>query len=169
MANVMPTALSRERAEQAHTLRALGFSWNEIANQLGYRSHGAAQTAVKRHRQRNPPPTADEAMSDIIERRRVAVRALTRSLARAQAAGDASAVASLSRAITAADAETSKLLGLYAPDRVDVTVGRSAAELRAATRDATLAALEARQAASGGIPVAVHTAEPEPLDVEVEP
>ncbi|MDF0532529.1 hypothetical protein P0W64_15070 [Tsukamurella sp. 8F] len=89
-------------------------------------------------------------------------------MARAQAAGDAAAVASLSRAITAADAETSKLHGLYSPERMDITVGRSAAELRAATRDAQLRALEVRQQVSGGIPVAASGTEPAPLDVEVE-
>ncbi|WP_139184202.1 hypothetical protein [Tsukamurella pulmonis] len=159
----MPLALSRERAEEAHTLRVHGYSWREIAGALGFKSVGAAQQAVASHRKRNPPPSREDTLADILERRRVTLQRLLRQLAVAETDGDSAAVAALSKTITAADAETSKIFGLYASEKVDVTIGRSPVEAIATARDAALAALEARRATTP----AVSSVEPEPIDAEV--
>ncbi len=163
MPQVMPLAKSRERAEEAHTLRVLGFSWREIAGALGYTSVGGAQQAVASHRKRNPPPSAKDTLAEILERRRLTNQRVLRQLAVAEAAGDSAAVASLARTVNTSDSELAKLLGLNAAERVDVTVGRSPAELLAQGREAQLAALAER---GGGAALPAAPA-PEPIDAEV--
>jgi hypothetical protein len=46
---------ARHRAEQAERMAATGATWQEIADQLGYRSRQAASQAVKRLGNRTPP------------------------------------------------------------------------------------------------------------------
>lgn len=117
MPQTMPLRVSRERAEQASVLRSCGFSWSEIAKALGFTSVGGAQQAVASHRARNPLPTAEDTLTEILDRRRVTTSAGLQQLAQAAAAGDATAVAGLIRALTAADSETAKLYGLHAPEK----------------------------------------------------
>lgn len=119
---VMPLRESRERAEKAHVLRAVGFSWNEIATHLGYRSHGAAQTAVKRHRQRNPLPDAEETLTNVMALRTKRTIDGESLLEAAKASGDLSGWAGIHRALTAQDIDTLKLHGLHAPERHLVAV-----------------------------------------------
>ena len=52
MAPTMSRYASRERAAEAFQLRASRHSWREVCDCLGYRSIGAAQTAVNRHVER---------------------------------------------------------------------------------------------------------------------
>jgi hypothetical protein len=62
---------SRARAERAFQLRAIGRSWRQVANELGYRSIGAAQGAVKRHERRDGPEPVETARRSLIESARI--------------------------------------------------------------------------------------------------
>ncbi len=122
MAPVMPTRLSRERAEKAHVLRACGLSWNEIARKLDYKSHGAVQRAVERHRARNPVPDAEETLTNILALRARRTHNGETLLARAAASGDVTGWASLHRTLTTQDVDTLKLYGLHSPEKHLVAV-----------------------------------------------
>lgn len=145
MAPRMSTYASRERAAEAFQLRASRFSWREVADRLGYRSIGAAQSAVNRHVERlrrEPTATSIEAHKFGIETR---TRALTQRFAAAYKAGDDDTLVTLNREIVRNEAELAKLGGLYEPERVDVNVTTDPAALIAQTRDRLLAVLAERE------------------------
>lgn len=111
----MPTYASRERAAEAFQLRASRYSWREVADRLGYRSIGAAQTAVNRHVERlrrEPTATSIEAHKFAIETR---TRAMSARFTQAFKAGDDDTLVTLNREIARNEAELAKLAGLYAP------------------------------------------------------
>lgn len=154
MAPKMSTYASRERAAQAFQLRASRLSWREIADRLGYRSVGAAQSAVSRHvdrERREAAPTTIEAHKQAMETR---TRALTQRFVEAFKAKDDDTLVTLNREIARNEVELAKLGGLYEPARVDVTVTADPSALIAQTRDRLLAVLAEREqhqpAAIGG-------------------
>lgn len=122
---------SRERAEQAFQLRASRHSWREVCEALGYKSIGAAQTAVNRHvarTRRDATETSIEAHKFGIETR---TRAMSQRFVAAFKAGDDDTMVTLNREIRQNEAELAKLGGMYAPERaeVDVTVTQTPAAI----------------------------------------
>ncbi|ORV98451.1 hypothetical protein AWC13_13445 [Mycobacterium kubicae] len=137
---------SRERAAEAFALRAQRLSWREVCDRLGYRSVGAAQTAVARHVERN---RRNEATATTIEAHKYAIetrtRAMTQRFVAAYRAGDDDTLVMLNREITRNEVELAKIGGLYEPERVDVTVTADPSALIAQTRERLLAVLAERE------------------------
>lgn len=122
MAPTMSMYDSRERAEEAFNLRASRHSWREVCNQLGYRSVGAAQSAVNRHVQRvrrTPTTTKIETHKAGIE---IRTRALTQRFVIAFRDGDDNTLASLNREIRANEVELAKIDGMYEPEQIQVNI-----------------------------------------------
>jgi hypothetical protein len=141
----MSTYASRERAAEAFQLRACRYSWREVADRLGYRSVGAAQSAVNRHVERlrrEPTATSVEAHKFAIETR---TRALSQRFAAAYRGGDDDTLVTLNREIARNEAELAKLAGLYAPEQIDVKVSASPQEIIADTERRLLALAAERQ------------------------
>lgn len=145
MAPRMSTYASRERAAEAFALRASRHSWKEVADRLGYRSIGAAQSAVNRHVERlrrEPTPTSIESHKFAIETR---TRAMTQRFVAAYKSGDDDTLVTLNREIARNEIELAKLGGLYEPERVDVTVTADPSALVDQTRDRLLSVLAERE------------------------
>jgi hypothetical protein len=143
MAPVMSRYASRERAAEAFQLRASRYSWREVAERLGYRSIGVAQTAVNRHVERlrrEPTSTAVEAHKFAIETR---TRALSQRFAAAFRNGDDDTLVTLNREIVRNEAELAKLGGLYEPETLNVNVSQTPAAIIAEARERLLAVVDA--------------------------
>ncbi|OQZ88814.1 hypothetical protein BST11_21055 [Mycobacterium alsense] len=139
----MPRYASRERAAEAFQLRASRHSWREVCDRLGYRSVGAAQSAVNRHVERlrrEPKTTSFEAHKFAIQTR---TRALTQRFTAAYRAGDDDTLVTLNREIIRNEAELAKLDGLYEPETVNINVTQTPAAIIADTRERLLAAVDA--------------------------
>jgi AraC-like DNA-binding protein len=109
---------ARHRAEQAERMAATGATWQEIADQLGYRSRQAASQAVKRLGNRTPPETVEQARAKHDNALRLLQRSdFTRYLTALQA-GDDNMALQYSKEIRSTVAERAKILGcLRAPAR----------------------------------------------------
>lgn len=131
MAPVASHYVSRRRAEDALELRALAYSWQEIADRLGYRSRSAAHTAVSRLLASTRRPTVAESRAESAEQLRVMRRRLFDHLAVADRDGDADTATKVAREIRANLDSAAKLDGLNAPQRTEVavTVTRSPGEI----------------------------------------
>jgi hypothetical protein len=131
MPPVMCRQDSRARAEQAFSLRATGATWQQIAEVLGFKSRGAAQTAVARHLDRTPADTPDTARRRSLESLRIIQATLFGRLAEATQRGDTDDMVALSRELRNTTAEVAKLVGAYAPAAVavDVNVRQSASAI----------------------------------------
>lgn len=166
MAPVMPLQDSRARAERAFQLRAIGRSWRQIANELDYRSTGAVVNAVNRHMAREAAESADTSRRSLVESARLTQSVLFDRFAAAVARQDDQTVAVLNRELARNRDQLAKLLGAYAPERseVDVTVGRSPAELLAESKAQTLAALAERRGNAGALPVATNVIDAEVIE-----
>lgn len=143
MAPRMSTYASRERAAEAFQLRASRFSWREVCDRLGYRSIGAAQSAVNRHVERlrrEPTTTSIEAHKFAIETR---TRALSQRFAAAYKVGDDDTLVTLNREIVRNEAELAKLGGFYEPETVNVNVTQTPAAIIAEARERLLAVVDA--------------------------
>lgn len=139
----MPRYASRERAAEAFQLRASRHSWREVCDALGYRSIGAAQTAVNRHVERlrrEPKATSFEAHKFAIQTR---TRALTQRFTAAYRAGDDETLITLNREIIRNEAELAKLDGLYEPETVNVNMTQTPAAIIADTRERLRAVVDA--------------------------
>jgi len=122
MAPKMSAFASHQRAAEAFNLRASRYSWREVADRLGYRSIGAAQSAVSRHVarvRRESTETTVESHKAAIETR---TRALSQRFVTAFTAGDDDTLVTLNREIARNEAELAKLGGMYVPERSEVTV-----------------------------------------------
>lgn len=117
---------SRARAEEAFRLRAVGRTWSEISQSLGYRSRGAAQLAVRRHLERNAPESPEAARRSASEGLRITKSVLFATLADARRSGDSQAVVSTAKAIADMIEKDARLNGLHAPGRTEVDVSVSA-------------------------------------------
>lgn len=143
MAPKMSMHASRERAAEAFQLRASRYSWREICDRLGYRSIGAAQTAVNRHVERlrrEPTTTSVEAHKLAIETR---TRAMTARFTQAFTAGDDDTLISLNREIARNEAELAKLAGMYAPEQLNVNVTQTSTQIIADARQRLLSVVDA--------------------------
>lgn len=125
---------SRERAAEAFQLRGQRLSWREVCDRLGFRSVGAAQSAVAAHvarERREPTATSIEAHKFGVETR---TRALTQRFVAAYRVGDDDTLVSLNREIRSNEVELAKLGGFYAPDKLDITVSQTEAQIIAEAR-----------------------------------
>lgn len=113
---------SRARAERAFQLRAIGWSWNQIAEHLEYRSHGAAQTAVQRYERRTKGETPDSSRRALIESARVTTRVLFDRFAAAAEREDDKTLALLNGELARNRDQLAKLTGAYAPERAEIDV-----------------------------------------------
>ncbi|CAN3128605.1 hypothetical protein ACNUDN_02381 [Mycobacterium sp. smrl_JER01] len=122
MAPKMSAFASQQRAAEAFNLRASRYSWREVAERLGYRSIGAAQSAVSRHVarvRRESTETTVESHKAAIETR---TRALSQRFVMAFKAGDDDTMVTLNREIARNEGELAKLGGMYMPERSEMTV-----------------------------------------------
>ncbi|CAN5303534.1 hypothetical protein BH11ACT6_BH11ACT6_53420 [soil metagenome] len=137
---------SRARDEQAASFRGCGYSWQAIADHLGYRSRQAAQIAVARHydRNRDSPTLSRRSLSEGL---RLVKTTLFETLADAKQRGDVAAVSSMSREILRVSKELASLDGLHAPQQVDVQVThhRSSVEVIAELQAELLASINRGQ------------------------
>lgn len=136
---------SRARAERAFQLRALGWSWQRIADSLDYRSHGAAQTAVKRHEQRVGSEPPETSRRSLIESARITTTVLFDRFAAAADRGDDKTIALLNGELCRNRDQLAKLTGAYMPERseVDLNVRQSPAQIIAEAQTRLLAVLDA--------------------------
>ena len=106
-------------------MAATGATWQEIADQLGYRSRQAASQAVKRLGNRTPPETVEQARAKHDNALRLLQRSnFTRYLTALQA-GDDNMALQYSKEIRSTVAERAKIVGAYAPQRAEVDVNVS--------------------------------------------
>lgn len=142
----MPHRDSRDRAAQAFRLRSLGYTWKAVADHLGYRSAGAAQTAVNRHLDRTPAETPEAARRSATERLQITSTILAERLFDARERGDDDRLVAVSRELRNTTAELAKLNGLNVPvaQQVDVTVHQDATAI-IDRMESELLALSARQ------------------------
>ncbi|KZF06504.1 hypothetical protein A2J03_24420 [Rhodococcus sp. EPR-157] len=144
----MPLRDSRARAERVFVRRAIeGLSWSAIRDAEGFESVGAAQMAYRRYLKRNPVPDGNTAMAEIIARKRVTTSQALQAMAEARAAGDHDAFAKLAAVVGREDGELTKMFGLNAPQRAEVSVRVTAEDTRARL---LAMATERDQAALGG-------------------
>lgn len=147
---------ARARAERAHQLRAIGRTWAEISEALGYKSRGAAQLAVQRLLERTAPEAPEALRRQEAEELRIRRAVLHERFHDARKRGDDDVLASLNRELDRVSTRWSRLHGLDAPERqqVDVNVNQSPAEIIDRMRTELLAVAAQRQpqhALSSGI------------------
>lgn len=141
---------SRARAERASVLRSIGRSWREVANELGYRSIGAAQRAVERHERRNGPEPVETSRRSLITSARITHSILFDRFAAAIAREDDETAAMLNRELVRNRDQLARLQGAYAPERAEVSVHVTAED----TRQRLLAVASERDRASRSLPLA---------------
>lgn len=156
MAPVMSRSASRARAAEAYTLHLDGYSWAEIATELGFRSRQGAQTAVNRHLAETTPDPSHIARRKWLDGKRRLRARVSRQLSAAEAANDSQAVAQLSAAIDRVDDQLAKAAGYYAPQNVSVSVDTAPALATAEWLRQVSAAAAA--VSSGGQPAALASA-----------
>lgn len=124
-----------------------GATWQEIADQLGYRSRQAAQQAVKRLTDRTPPETVEQARAKHDGALRLLQRGNYTRYLQALKAGDDDTALRYSKELRPIIAERAELAGAYAPERaeLDVNVTADPSALIAQTRDRLLAVLAERE------------------------
>lgn len=110
---------SRRRAERAHRLRALGRTWAEIADSEGFRSRGAARTAVQRYLDSEPGESVDEVRRSASETLRITRSVLLGRFADASRRGDDTLV-KLSREVHRNLSQWAQLTGANSPERHEV-------------------------------------------------
>jgi hypothetical protein len=101
---------AQQRAEQAERMAATGATWQEIADQLGYRSRQAASQAVKRLGNRNPPETVEQARAKHDNTLRLLQRSSFTRYLNALQAGDDNVALQYAKEIRSAVAEGAKLV-----------------------------------------------------------
>src|SRR4051812_11673973 len=143
--HVMSLHASRARAERAFQLRAIGWSWHQIKDELGYGSHGAVQLAVRRHEQRTNPESVDTSRRSLVESARITTRVLFDRFAAAVDRGDDHTAALLNREIRGNRDQLARLTGAYMPERaeVDVTVRQTPSEIIREAQERLLAVVDA--------------------------
>lgn len=156
MAPVMRHRDSRARAEQAYTMHLDGYSWQDIADALGFRGRSGAQTAVTRHLAETTPDPANIARRKWVDGKRRLRARLCRQLSVAEEASDSQAVAQLSREIDRVDDQLAKAAGYYAPQNVSVSVDTAPALTTAEWLRQVSAAATA--VSNGGQPAALESA-----------
>ena len=149
---------ARHRAEQAAKLYGTGATWQEIADQVGYKSRQAAQQAVKNLHAKTPPESVESARAKHDTALQLLQRnSFTRYMLALQSGDDDTALR-YSREIRSTVTERAKLAGAYAPvqSEVTVTVEQSATAIVDRAEAELLELVQSRPAA---LPV---------IDVEIE-
>ena len=141
---------SRARAEEAIVLRGREWTWQEIADALGYRSRGAAQVAVARELARTAPESADTARRYLLVSAKYASRMLHDRLDAAYQRGDDDTVALHNRELCRNRDQIARLTGAYMPEKTELDVTVSTVE---DTRRRLLARLERDTSALPALPV----------------
>ena len=148
----VPYRESRERAEKAAILRAIGRSWREVCRELGFKSIGAAQLAVQRHERRNGPEPVETSRRSLITSARITHSILFDRFAAAIDREDDATAALLNRELVRNRDQLARLTGSYAPERAEVSVRVSTED----NRRRLLALVErdsAQRAATPALPV----------------
>jgi hypothetical protein len=118
MAPVGSHRKSFDRAAKAFELRAKQCSWQEVADQLGFRSRQGAQQAVRRLiRNQSRDLVTERALS--VERARMRGRALQPRFDEAVAEGDDETAVMISKHLAQLDDFEAKLQGTYAAVKVE--------------------------------------------------
>ena len=112
---------SRRRAHAALELRGNQRTWQEIADELNFKTADGARLAVARLRQRYAP-TQDEMRAESVDGMRVTRRMMFDQLEVANRDGDAEMVARLAREIRASFDSEALRCGLNMPVRTEVAV-----------------------------------------------
>jgi hypothetical protein len=129
-------------------MAATGATWQEIADQLGYRSRQAASQAVKRLGSRTPPETVEQARAKHDNALRLLQRTSFTRYMNALQAGDDNVALQYAKEIRSTVAERAKLVGAYAPSQavVDVNVSSDASAIIDRMESELLALVAQRQA-----------------------
>ncbi|WP_409437216.1 hypothetical protein [Mycobacterium sp. SMC-14] len=163
MAPVMRQRESRARAAKAYEMHLDGYSWQDIADALGFRSRSGAQSAVNRHLAETTPDPNHIARRKWIDGKRRLRARVSRQLSVAEDANDSQAVAQLSAAVDRIDDQLAKASGYYAPQNVSVSVDAVPAMATAEW----LRQMSAAAAVSGGGQPAALASAAEVIDAEV--
>lgn len=110
-----PRSDSRARAEEAFRLKCRGRTWQEIADELGFKSRSSALNAVRRMMLREPPEDLETKRAYTVGAYRQVASTLFKSLEKAETAGDHEAVVSIGRAIAYVADKNAKLTGQQVP------------------------------------------------------
>lgn len=113
---------SRRRAERAQQLRAIGRTWQEIADVLGYANRQGAIMAVARLVERTVPESPEALRRHEAEELRLRRAALHERFHDARQRKDVEALVTLNRELDRVSTRWSKLHGLDAPERQEVNV-----------------------------------------------
>jgi hypothetical protein len=144
MAPVMPHRDSRARAVEALRLRARRKTWQEIADELGFRTRAGARLAVTRLlRSDVRDPAAERAVS--VEKLRTQEAALFDRFEAAVRSGDDEMALSLSKELRLLVVDGARIDGHFAPQRtqVDVHVHQTPAAIIADARERLLSVIDA--------------------------
>lgn len=144
MPPVMNRQNSQARCRQGWELRCRGRTWQEVADELGYRSRHSAHKAITKWLQQNAP-------DDLETMRRASgtmilstTRKLDEALDEALKDGKTRDAAELGKAIFDGIEKHAKLTGQHVvvPKHVDVTVTQTLTQVLADTRERLLAVIE---------------------------
>ncbi len=139
----MPLANSRDRAARVAYLRSVaGLPWSAIRDECGFTSIGAAQSAYKSHRRRNPIPNGEFVFAELLDRHNYRNQQGVLAIRQAQALGDYSVISSLIRALSSNDADLARWFGIDS-QTVNVNVSTSVREIISETRARLLAVVDA--------------------------
>jgi hypothetical protein len=136
---------TRARAEAAWRLRVRGRTWQEIADEVGFKSRHSACKAVRTFLEKNPPDDIDtmrRAVGQVMVETLATVRD---SLDEAHRLGKHRDVAELGKVVLDGLDKRAKLEGLYVavPQVVDVNVTQTVVEMITDTRAKLQAAIDA--------------------------
>lgn len=136
---------ARRRAERAHQLRAIGRTWQEVADALGYRTRQGAMHAVARLMDRTPSETPEALRRQEAEELRIRRAVLHERFHAARQRKDDDTLVALNRELDRVSARQAKLHGLDAPERqeVNVHVEQTPAAIIADARERLLAVVDA--------------------------
>lgn len=168
MAPVMPHIDSRRRAEEALNLRAEDYTWQEIADKLGFRHREGARHAVKRLLASTRRPTIEELRAESAESHRVLRRRLWERLHDAERDGDTETATKVAREIRASLDSAARLGGLNTPQRTEVNVAVDVTPNLAAAEWLRQIAAAATAVSGGGQPAGLASAATV-IDAEVIP
>ncbi|MEH3142510.1 MAG: hypothetical protein PGN37_20525 [Mycobacterium kyogaense] len=150
---------SRTRAEEAYRLQCRGWTLQEIADKLDFRSRSSALTAIRRHILRMPPEDLETKRTYTAGTYQQSLASLFRQLAKAEDDNDHAAVATLNRAIADVADKHAKLTGQHVVQAREVEVkgqvqvqhSSAQAVISQATQD--FLAIAAGHADAGRLPV----------------
>ncbi|WP_301121088.1 hypothetical protein [Mycolicibacterium fortuitum] len=145
MPPVMDRKSSRARAEAAWRLRVRGRTWQEIADEVGFKSRHSAFKAVRTFLEKNPPDDIETMRRAVGQVMVETIATVRESMEEAHDAGKHRDVAELGKVILDGLDKRAKLEGLYVavPQVVDVQVTQTVVEMITDTRAKLQAAIDA--------------------------